>query len=50
MIDWQPPESFNPETPGLGLPPLEGVTHTPRTFDTVKNSSGTGICIRLETV
>ncbi len=28
IIDWQPPATFNPETPGLGLPPLEGVEHT----------------------
>ncbi len=28
MIDWEPPETFNPETPGLGLPPLAGVEHT----------------------
>lgn len=27
-ITWNPPASFNPEAPGLGLPPLEGVTHT----------------------
>jgi hypothetical protein len=27
-ISWNPPGTFNPETPGLGLPPLEGVAHT----------------------
>ncbi len=27
-IDWQPPASLNPDTPGLGLPPLDGVEHT----------------------
>jgi len=28
IIHWQPPETFNPQTPGLGLPPLDGVAHT----------------------
>lgn len=27
-ITWHPPKTFNPETPGLGLPPLAGVEHT----------------------
>ncbi len=27
-ITWQPPETFDPHTPGLGLPPLQGVEHT----------------------
>jgi len=27
-ITWHPPETFNPEMPGLGLPPLAGVEHT----------------------
>ena len=31
-LTWQPPASFDPEKPGLGLPTLEGVEHG-RTFD-----------------
>ena len=27
-LTWQPPASFDPEKPGLGLPTLEGVEHT----------------------
>jgi hypothetical protein len=39
MIDWHTPETFNPETPGLGLPPLAGVKHT-LLYDPLPSSCG----------